>query len=229
MRTRDRGRRTPARHRVGIALAAACGAALLPAPPAHSLPPSSPPFYERFYAGGGVGAAQGAEFDESDLRRPFDAQGLTIQVVEDTDWEFAWHAFLGFQVCRFFALEGGYTSLGSYSSEVQVVEDPGRFVAEASPHAWSVSGLVTTPPWKRLSAFARVGAAFWKADREIHDRLGAGFLAQGDDASGTSVVWGFGGRFDFSKHVGIRGEWERFENVADGDYDVLLASLVFSF
>src|SRR5262245_20806022 len=119
-----------------------------------ALPPPKPPFYEGLYIGGGLGAARGADVSERILRAPFDAQDLTIQIVdEEDDWEFAGQAFLGYQVCRFFAFEGAYTYLGSFDSEVQVVEDPGRFETELKPHAWSLSGLVTTPPWRGLSAF----------------------------------------------------------------------------
>ncbi len=226
----------PARHARGFALGlAACCASLVAPQPACAIPPE-PHFYENFYAGGGLGVAQGADVDEATLRRPFDAQEIAIEVVDKDDgWDLAWHGFLGYQVCRFFALEGAYTSLGSYSFEAQIVEDPGRFVAELRPRVWSVSGLFTTPPWKGLSAFGKVGAAFWKTDLDVDQRLGAGLLAESDDANGTSVVWGFGGRFDFSKHVGLRVEWERFENIGrrkrtgQSDFDAVLGSLVFSF
>lgn len=219
------------------ALLAPVAAALLAPASALALPPEEePPFYAGIYAGGGLGASHGADVDRSTLSDPFDAQDIAIQIVDDEEgWELGWHAFLGYQPCRFFAVEGAYTSLGSFDFEAQMVEDPGRFVAELSPRAWSLSGLVTTPPWKGLSAFGRVGAAFWKAELDVDERLGAGLLARGDDARGTSLVWGFGARFDFMKHVGLRAEWERFENVGErdetgrADFDVVLASLVFSF
>jgi hypothetical protein len=203
---------------------------------AAALPPEPPPWYEGIYVGGGLGAGHGADVSERQVRAPFDAAGVTIQQVDDgDDWELAWHAFLGYQVCRFFAFEGGYTSLGSFNSEFQVVEDPGGFRVELEPHAWTVGGLVTTPPWKGMSAFGKVGAAFWKADLDIDNRIGAGVLASGDDARGVSVVWGFGGRVFFTRHLGIRAEWERFENVGSNsatgrsDFDAVLASVVVSF
>jgi hypothetical protein len=218
-----------------LLLAALTATALAPAL-ALALPPTAPPWYEGIYGGGGAGAAHGADVDERQMRAPFDALGISIQQVDDEDdWEVAWHIFLGYQVCRFFAFEGAYTSLGSFDAEFQVVEDPGGFETKLESHAWTVSGLVTTPPWKGLSAFGKVGAAFWKADLDVDDAVGAGVLAHGDDARGVSVVWGFGGRWFFTRHLGIRAEWERFENVGSNsatgrsDYDVVLASLVFSF
>ena len=221
--------------RLGPLLASLAAIELLPAP-ALALPPAKPAWYEGIYLGGGAGAANGADLDERQVRAPFDAFGISIQQVEEPDdWEVAWHVFLGYQVCRFFAFEGAYTSLGSFESEFQVIEDPGRFDAELEPHAWTVSGLVTTPPWKGLSAFGKVGAAFWKADLDVDNQIGAGVLARGDDASGVSVVWGFGGRFFFTRHLGVRAEWERFENVGSNsatgrsDYDVVLGSVVVSF
>jgi hypothetical protein len=48
-------------------------------------------------------------------------------------------------------------------------------------------------------------------------------------------VWGFGGRVFFTRHLGIRAEWERFENVGSNsatgrsDFDAVLASVVVSF
>lgn len=220
-----------------FALVAACVAATLASGAASGSPPvTDRPFYAGLYAGGGVGAANGADVDEAQLRAPFEAQGIPIRIVDDEDgWTFAAHAFLGYEVCPFFAVEGAYTDLGSYDFEAQPIADPGRFSAKLSPRAWSVSGLVTTPVWKGFRAFGRVGAAFWNADLDVDDKLGFGLLARSEHARGTSLVWGFGARFDVIRHVGIRVEWQRFENVGDrkktgeSDYDALLASLVFSF
>lgn len=201
-----------------------------------ALPPTKPPWYEGIYLGGGAGVGKGADVDERQVRAPFDAFGIAIQQTEDEDdWEIAGHGFLGYQVFPFFAFEGGYTFLGSFQSEFQVVDDPGRFQVELKPHAWTLSGLVTTPPWRGLSAFGKVGAAFWKVDLDVDNGIGAGVLARSQDARGVSVVWGFGGRFDFTRHLGIRAEWERFENVGSNsatgrsDFDVVLGSLVISF
>ena len=224
------------RFRVACLAAAGCAAGLAPGAARASPPEPERSFHQGFYAGGGLGAANGADVDEAQLRAPFDAQGIPIRITDDEGgWTFAWHAFLGYQLFSFFAIEGAYTSLGSFEFETQPIEDPGRFSAELSPRAWSVSGLLMTPPWKGLSAFGKVGAAFWRADLDVSDRLGFGLLARGDDASGTSFAWGLGIRFDFTKHVGLRAEWDRFENVGKrsstgrSDYDALLGSLVFSF
>jgi len=221
--------------RLGPLLASLAAIELAPAT-ALALPPAKPAWYEGIYLGGGAGAASGSDVDERQVSAPFDAFAISIQQVDEADdWEVAWQLFLGYQVCRFFAFEGAYTNLGSFESEFQVIQDPGRFEVELEPHAWTVSGLVTTPAWKGLSAFGKVGAAFWKADLDVGKRVGAGALARSTDASGVSIVWGFGGRFFFTRHLGIRAEWERFENVGSNsatgrsDYDVALGSVVFTF
>lgn len=224
------------RLRIACAVAAWGATGLAPGAALASPPEPKRSFYQGFYVGGGLGAANGADVDEAQLRAPFEAQGIPIQIVDDEDgWSLAGHAFLGYQVIPYFAIEGAYTGLGSYDFEAQPTADPGRFTAELSPRFWSVSGLLTTPAWNGLSAFGKVGAAFWKADLDVSDQLGFGLLARGDDASGTSLLWGFGVRFDFTQHVGFRAEWERIENVGEreatgrSDYDAVLGSVVLSF
>ncbi len=144
----------------------------------------------------------GASIGQSDLG---DACG-GLSSCDDKDT--AWKVFGGYQINRTFGVELGYTNLG----EVSV---PG---AGAEVTAWELLGIAAIPLGP-VSVYGKLGFARGEVK-------GTGALAGVSDTS-TDLTYGIGVQYDFTKQIGIRGEWQRYD--FDDKVDVLSIGVVFRF
>lgn len=124
------------------------------------------------------------------------------------DKDSAWKIFGGYQINRTFGVELGYTNLG----EVSVAG------AGAEVTAWELLGIAAIPVGP-VSLYGKLG--FARAEVE-----GTGALAGLSD-TGTELTYGIGVQYDFTKQLGIRGEWQRYD--LDDAVDVLSVGVVFRF
>lgn len=113
-----------------------------------------------------------------------------------------WKAFAGFRFLRFLGVEGGYIDMGSPSDKNVTIDLTG----------WDIVGMGVLGLGP-VDFFAKYGAIRW--DTEVSDA--------GSD-SGTDQVYGVGVGFHFS-HIGIRGEYERFD--VDNTDDLYMVSVGF--
>ena len=124
----------------------------------------------------------------------------------------AWRILGGFQFSKFFAAEIGYYDFGEASS--------GNLKLEAE--AFELVAVGSFPLTDRFSVYGKIGGYQGKLE-------GAGF-----DEDSTDLTYGIGARWDFTKRLGVRGEWQRYESLGGGnlietDVDVLSIGLIFSF
>jgi opacity protein-like surface antigen len=76
-----------------------------------------------------------------------------------------------------------------------------------------------------LSALARGGLFIWKAELKAP--------GASTDATGTSLTYGLGLKFDFNRDFSARVEWQRYKDVGDvnktnqADIDFLGASFLY--
>ena len=126
-------------------------------------------------------------------------------ILNDTD--FAWKAFGGFQFSRNLAVEVAYIDLGDFKvSDGQAFQDGVAF------------DLVARIPGNRIDLFGKAGIFFWTYDAPT-------FISEGED-----LTLGFGLNFKSAdRRWAIRGEWERFFDIAGGDVDLLSASFIYKF
>ena len=137
------------------------------------------------------------------------------------DKDTAWKIFGGYQVNRNFAAEFGYTNLGEIS-----VSGFG-FNASAEATAWELVGVGSFPVANRLSLFGKIG--FYRAEAEYEDNTGVTA-----DESNTGLTFGFGARYDITRNLGLRLEWQRYSDVGgddtgESDVDVLGVSVIWKF
>ena len=130
---------------------------------------------------------------------------------ECDDKDSAWRILGGFQFSKFFALELGYYDFGEASSGATNLEAEAlELVAVGSFHLTD-----------RFSVYGKVGG--------YQGTLKGG----GIDEDNTDLTYGFGARWDFTKRLGVRGEWQRYDSLGGGnqktDVDVLSIGLIFSF
>jgi OmpA-OmpF porin, OOP family len=128
--------------------------------------------------------------------------------------------FGGYQFNPNGAIELGYVDLGKAKASV-----PGQS-AEAKAHGFDLGFVGTLPINDQFAVLARVGLFFWKAELSV---TGVG----SDSASGNDLTYGLGVKYDVSRNVSVRFEWQQFKDVGDNnstgqsDVDLLFASMVF--
>ncbi len=96
-----------------------------------------------------------------------------------------------------FSLEGGYADLGDANSAAGTTSGDGIYV----------DAVGTIPLSESFSAIGRVGVFNGKST----DLTGA-------SDRGTSYKYGLGVQYDFTRQVGLRGEWERYRFKSFGDH-----------
>jgi len=195
--------RTPRKLFVAAALAATM--ALPAAAMAQSAPDTG------WYAGGSIGQSEVKD----------GCSGLTgVPGISCDEKDTAWKIFGGYQLNRNFAAEFGYTDLGEISASGFGVN------VSAETTAWELSGIGSWPLTNQFSVFGRLG--FYRAETEGRSNVGVSA-----DSDNTGLTFGVGVQYNFSRNLGLRGEWQRYsdvgENGDESDIDVLGVSLVWKF
>jgi OOP family OmpA-OmpF porin len=167
-----------------------------------------------WYIGGSIGQSEVQDFCDG------------IPGCDDTDT--AWKVFGGYQINRNFALELGYTDLGT--TKIDVSGPGGNLSARIDATALEFVGLGMVPIAERFSLYGKLG--LYRG--EVEGR-GAGVVQgepinlEGDD-SNNDLTFGFGLKFDLTRNAAIRGEWQRYSDMGeDTDVDVLSIGLVWRF
>ena len=125
------------------------------------------------------------------------------------DDDTALKVFGGYQINRTLAVEFGYTDLG----DVAVIG------ATAKANAWELVGLAQFPVGNRVSLYGLLGLAKVDSERSV---LG---VRTSEDSAQLTI--GFGGQYDFSPQLGVRGQWQRYDT--DQEIDVFSVGFVYKF
>lgn len=134
--------------------------------------------------------------------------GLTNCDDRDTGFSF----FAGWQLNRFIALEAGYRDFGHLSS------DEGNVKA----NALELDAVGTLHIYRGFSLLGRVGAFHGNVKGSSSER-------------NNNVTFGWGGQYDFTPVVAMRGEWQRYRKMGGGDFgtkidiDALSLAMLFRF
>jgi OOP family OmpA-OmpF porin len=153
-------------------------------------------------------------FGESELSEDVCA-GLAgcSEDLKDTGWKLA----VGNQLNTNAAVEFGYVDLGEASASAAGV------TCKADAKGFQASLVGSLPTTNQFSFTGRVGLFRWDADGSC-----SGAVSLSGSDSGTDLTFGVGVRYDMTKTVSLRGEWERFD-VDDDDIDLLSLGLMFMF
>lgn len=135
------------------------------------------------------------------------AQIGNAEVFDEDDT--AWKVFGGYQINPTFSAEVGYTNLGE-------VDVPG---GSAEATAFEFLGLAKFPLGNQFSIYGLAGLAMVEVDV-------SGPLSSASDDS-TELTYGIGGQFDFSRNMGVRLQWQRYDT--EEEVDVLSLGVVIKF
>ena len=126
----------------------------------------------------------------------------------------AWKLYVGDQFHENIAIEAGYTRLGKFSGS-SVISAPKAGLAQGTWDAYagnvSVVGLI--PIGNQFTAFGKLGIAYSRLSVSV---VAPGPVVFSPSTSRFEPVFGLGFRYDFNKRVGLRAEWEHYNNVGDG-------------
>jgi OOP family OmpA-OmpF porin len=173
-----------------------------------------------FYVGGSIGQSRAQD----------SCDDVTAFSCDDKDT--AWKLLAGYQFNRHFAAEFGYTELGEFTigGALSGVNVTGTIEAAA----FELVGVGSLPLMERFSAYGKLGAYYAETEATVTGTLGTFSISQTDKETNTGVTFGLGLRYDFTRNLGIRGEWQRYLEVGGGDIgeddiDVFSVGLIWRF
>jgi OmpA-OmpF porin, OOP family len=162
----------------------------------------------------------GGSFGQSAFKGDLTFCGLGVPCDEkDT----AWKIFGGYQFSRNFAAEFGYSNLGESSFNFVGLN------ASIESTVWELVGVGSVPLANQFSAFGKLG--LYRAESEGTTNIpGVGNVEE----SNTGLTFGFGVRYDFTRNLGVRAEWQRYSDVGgsdlgEGDVNVMSVGLIWKF
>lgn len=193
---------------------------------------TAPAFAGDVYVLGSVGRST-LDLDKSEIDRDLVAAGAANLSSSLDKSDTAYKLQLGYQFNQNFAVEGGYIDLGKGGYAASFTGG----VANASVKAtgWNISAVGILPINDTFSVFGKVGAIDAKVEANV-SATGTGGTASGSaSATKWKTLWGVGATYNLSKQVGIRLEYEEFNNLGDknttgeGDVSLVSAGVVFKF
>ena len=184
-----------------------------------------------WYGGLGLGQSH-AKIDDERISAGLADAGIAVTSFDDEEKDFAYKVFGGYKFNRYFALEGGYFNLGEFGFNANT-SPAGTLNGNIEVDGFNIDAVGIMPLSQKFSSFARVGAQRAEA-QDTFSGTGAVAVTNGNlSKTDTNYKAGVGLQYDFTKRVGMRGEWERYR-INDGlnnkgDIDMLSVGLVVKF
>jgi OmpA-OmpF porin, OOP family len=163
-----------------------------------------------FYAGFSLGQSS------ADL----DCQGFACD-----DKDTTWRILGGYQFNRNLAVEVGYSDLGEVSVNAGVL---GAATIEAT--AIEVVAVGILPLANQFSVYGKLGMYRGEADQS-----GTGAFVASASESNTDLTFGVGVKYDFTRNLGVRAEWQRYSDLGgegvggESDIDVISIGAIWRF
>lgn len=176
-----------------------------------------------FYIGGALGQSS------VDL----DCTGTTSCDDKDSTWKILG----GYQFNRNFALEFGYADLGAATASTPAFFLPGFGIVPAAnlkieATVFELLAVGILPIANRFSLYGKAGLFRAETDTSVSFANG---ISESESDSATNLTFGAGVRFDLTKNLGIRLEWQRYMDVpeavtdSESDVDVMSIGVIFRF
>ncbi|SRR5712692_4574636 len=154
-----------------------------------------------------------------------------------TDTDTGIKVFGGYQFNENGAVEISYIDLGKVTANANFIISgiPVSSQAERKSHGFDLGVIGILPVNNQFSFLGRAGMFLWSADFSVTASGGGVTLSNSQSASGNSLSYGIGAKYDFDKSIGLRAEFQRFKDVGDknttgqSDVDLLSISLVLRF
>lgn len=172
-----------------------------------------------WYGGLSVGRAEvkrpNSWAEQTDLTlRGLGVTGLTNVSTGKTSWKL----FGGYQYNENLAVEAQYASLGRFGSTTAVTAPAaGTGSGKWDASAFSVAAVGILPIQEnRVSAFGKLGLALTMLDVNVTAPRGGAIVGISQSNNRANLMLGVGLQFEVTKKIGIRAEFEHYNNVGDG-------------
>lgn len=184
-----------------------------------------------FYGGLSVGQSQ-TNLEEDNITQSQVGSALSVTNIKRNVHDTAYKLFAGYQFNNFYAIEGGYFSLGK-PRFTATTSPAGTLNGEVKLQGWNLDLVGSLPLTSGLSALARIGVHNTKASDRFRGTGAVVPAAPNPSETHVNYKVGAGLQYAFTDSIFIRGELERYR-VADGmrnhnGVNVASLSLVFPF
>ena len=184
-----------------------------------------------WYTGFNAGQSR-AKIDDTRIADGLLDDGFTTTSISNDDRHFGFKAYGGYAFNRYFALESGYFDLGKFGFTADTL--PARSLrGDIKLQGVNFDAVGSVPLGDHFSLFVRGGVNYADARDSF---AGTGSVAVIDPSPrkwAANYKFGFGAEYDFTRHLGMRLEAERYridDAVGNkGDVDLYSAGLVFRF
>jgi len=187
-----------------------------------------------WYVGGAVGRAEIQDFPSAgSIDGELGAIGITSSSQVD-DRDTAWRLYGGYQFNPYAAVEVGYVDFGngSFSSQV-TAPSVGSISGDTKADGVSVALVGQWPIGNAFAVTGKIGAIIWHSESRV-SASGVAIAEESRNDRGTDLMFGIGGRYDFTPSVALRADWDRYRKVGAGvsdksDIDMLSVGVQFRF
>lgn len=137
----------------------------------------------------------------------------------------AYGIFGGYQFNKYLGAELGYTHLGEVEASASGVTVTTRV------KGFELLGVGTIPINPRFEVYGKLGAFFWDVKDNCEGTCG--FSSQSE--TGTDFTYGIGAKFNLTKNVGVRVQYQRYQDIGkeattgESDVDYFSLGIVFKF
>ena len=182
-----------------------------------------------WYIGGGLGQSR-ATIDRERLMSALSIGGSTNIAINTDERELAYKFFVGKQLSRNFAIEGGYFDLGKFGFDA-TMSPSGSLSGSARFRGVNLDLLAQLPFTERLSAYARIGANYAKTTTSFSGNRLFGVTNPSASENKVNAKAGLGLEYKLNESLALRAEAERYR-VTDairnrGDVDFYSINLVY--
>lgn len=186
---------------------------------------------EGWYMGFNIGKSR-VDIDNQRISSSLLSQGFVTTDITNDDKDNGWKVFGGYQLNKYFALEGGYFDLGEYSFQANTLP-VGTYSGNIRIKGINLDAVGILPITQKISAFGRLGLNAAKAEDVFSGTGGVHVLDPEHNKRDTNYKMGIGLAYAFTPSLALRAEAERYR-IDDtmnnrGDVDLVSLGLVYRF
>lgn len=184
-----------------------------------------------WYGGANIGQSR-ATIDDARIISGLQGGGYGTSSIIDDDRDRGYKIFGGYQINKYFALEGGYFDLGKFGFTATTVP-AGTLSGNIRLKGLNLDVVGTLPITEKFSAFGRIGANYAEAKDTFTGTGSVSVLNPNPSERDTNLKVGLGLQYAFTESLALRAEVERYRiNDAvgnKGDVDLVSVGLVYRF
>jgi OmpA-OmpF porin, OOP family len=184
-----------------------------------------------WYLGGSLGQSR-EQNSHTRISSQLLGSGLSTNSIDDDSRDTGYKLFGGLKINKNFAIEAGYFNLGKFGFTANTTP-AGTLTGTIKIQGVNLDAVGIVPITEKFGAFGRVGLQYAQS-KDTFTGTGAVTVSNPSPSKNqANYKLGFGVQYDFTRSLGLRGEWERYR-VNDavgnkGNIDMLLVGLVYTF